>query len=114
MKIRACLCSIVLVFLSAGFGAAQQNVPSATLSGRIEDARGAVVSGATVTATHIETNQQLTTTSDHEGRYRFPFLRIGAYELKIEAEGFLTVTRQLTVSVGESLDLPVKLEVEGV
>jgi hypothetical protein len=114
MKIRVCLCSIVLVFLSAGFGAAQQNVTSATLSGRIEDARGAVVSGATVTATHIETNQQLTTTSDHEGRYRFPFLRIGAYELKIEAEGFLTVTRQLTVSVGESLDLPVKLEVEGV
>src|ERR1051325_890182 len=113
MKICLCLCS-ALLFLCPCVGAAQQNVTSATLSGKIEDARGAVVSGASVTATHLETNQQLTTTSDREGRYRFPYLRTGPYELKIDAQGFSTVTRQLTVSVGESLDLPVKLEVEGV
>ncbi len=104
----------ILVFAPAGVCAAQQNVTSATLSGRIEDVRGAVVSGATVTATHVETNQQLTTTSDYEGRYRFPYLRIGAYDLKIDAQGFTTLTKQLTVSVGQSLDLPIKLEVAGV
>jgi hypothetical protein len=34
--------------------------------------------------------------------------------LKIEAEGFSANTRQLTLSVGQSLDLPLKLDVAGV
>jgi len=103
----------VFMFLSAGVCVAQHNVTSATLSGRIEDARGASVNGASVAATHLETNQQLTTTSDHEGMFRFPFLRTGAYDIKIAAPGFAAVTKHLTVSVGQALDLPVKLDVEG-
>ena len=113
MKIRVYLCS-VLIFLSAGLCIAQQNVTSASISGRVEDARGAVASGATINATHLETNQLFTTTSDHEGRYRFPYLRTGTYDLKIDAPGFSTVTRQLTVSLGQALDLPIKLDVAGV
>ena len=113
MKIHIYLCSIALVFVSFGTGAAQLNVTSATLSGRIEDSSGAVISGANVTATHVETNQQHTATSDAEGRYRFPYLRIGAYDLKIDAQGFSRITKQLTVSVGQSLDLPVRLDVAG-
>lgn len=113
MKIRVYLCS-VLILLSAGLCVAQQSVTSATLSGRIEDTRGAVVSGASVTATNVETHLQFNTTSDDEGRYRFPYLRTGTYDLKIDAEGFSTVTRQLTVSVGQAVDLSIKLDVAGV
>lgn len=113
MKIYLSLCFLFL-FASAGVCVAQQNVTSATLSGRIEDASGASVNGANVSATHIETNQQLTATSDHDGRFRFPYLRTGAYDLKIEAQGFAPIAKQLTVSVGQALDLPVKLEVAGV
>ena len=113
MKIRPYLCfAFVFVFTSVCSG--QQNVTSGTLSGRIEDARGASVNGASVTATHLETNQHHTTISDHEGRFRFPYLRTGAYDLRIDAQGFSTATKQLTVSVGQSLDLPVKLDVAGV
>ncbi|HYK22415.1 MAG TPA: TonB-dependent receptor, partial [Pyrinomonadaceae bacterium] len=103
-----------MVLLSVGLAQAQQNVTSGTLSGRIEDSSGAIVSGASVTATHIETNQQLTTTSDYDGRFRFPYLRTGAYDVKIDAPGFTAVSKQLTVSVGQALDLPVKLEVAGI
>jgi Carboxypeptidase regulatory-like domain/TonB dependent receptor len=113
MKVHICLCSL-LILLSSGLCAAQQNVTSATLSGRIEDASGASVNGASIIATHLETNQQLTTTSDHEGWFRFPYLRTGAYDLKIEAQGFSSLTKQLTVSIGQSLDLPIKLDVAGV
>ena len=105
---------IALIFLCSGLASAQQNVTSAALSGSIHDASGAVVTGANITATNIETNQHVTTTSDNEGRYRFPYLRTGDYDLKIEAQGFAGITRQLTLSVGQSLDLPVKLEVAGV
>ena len=113
MKIRVFLVSICfLVSLPAVF--AQQNVTSGTLSGRIEDSRGAVVSGANVTATNLETNQQLATTTDDDGRYRFPYLRTGDYDLKIEAIGFAAITKQFTVLVGQTLELPVKLDVAGV
>ncbi|HKG48174.1 MAG TPA: carboxypeptidase regulatory-like domain-containing protein [Pyrinomonadaceae bacterium] len=114
MKFHVFLYSFVLIFLSFSAGAAQQNVTSATLSGRIEDSRGAVISGANVIATHVETNQQQVAATDAEGRFRFPYLRIGAYDLKINAEGFSTITKQFTVSVGQALDLPVRLDVAGV
>src|SRR5262249_20917686 len=113
MKIRVYLCS-AFIFLYAGLCAAQQSVTSATLSGRIEDAQGAFVSGASVTATNLETQQQLNTTSDNEGRYRFPYLRTGTYDLRIDAAGFSPVTKQLTVSIGQAVDLPIKLDVAGV
>ena len=106
------LCSCLLVLLP-GAAIAQQNVTSGAVSGRIEDSRGAVVGGATVTATNPETNQRLTTTSDAEGRYRFPYLRTGDYDLTFEASGFAAVTKRLTVLVGQSLELAVKLEVAG-
>ena len=114
MRIPIYLYAALLVLIYSGLGAAQQNVTSGTLSGRIEDVSGAVVSGVTVTATHLETNQQLTTTSDVEGRYRFPYLRTGAYDLKIEAQGFESLTKQLNVLVGQALDMPIKLDVAGV
>jgi hypothetical protein len=114
MKVPIYLYAALLVFVVSGLGAAQQSVTSGTLSGRVEDERGAVVSGVTLTATHLETNQQLTATSDVEGRYRFPYLRTGAYDLKIEAQGFESLSKQLTVLVGQALDLPIKLDVAGV
>ena len=112
MKIRVYSCLFLLSVLSVVH--AQQSVTSATLSGRVEDVRGASINGASVLATHHETNQQQSTTTGSEGRYRFPYLRTGAYDLTIDAEGFSTVTKQLTVSIGQALDLPVKLEVAGV
>lgn len=113
MKIYLSLCFLFLL-VSASVCVAQQSVTSGTLSGRIEDASGASVNGANVTATHLETNQHFTAVSDHDGRFRFPYLRTGSYDLKIEAQGFTQLTKQMTVSIGQALDLPVKLEVAGV
>ncbi len=93
---------------------AQQAVTSATLSGRIEDAGGAVVSGAIVTATDGERNISTSTMSDHEGRFRFLRLSAGTYTLKIEQAGFDSISQQLTLTVGQALDIPIKLSVAGV
>src|SRR6185295_18495490 len=114
MKIHALVVSICVVVSLPAVCVGQQNVTSASLSGRIEDMRGAVIMGANVTATNLETHQRFATASDNDGRYRFPYLRTGDYDLTIEASGFSAVTRQFTVLVGQALELPVKLEVEGV
>jgi hypothetical protein len=92
---------------------AQQNVTSATLSGRVEDMNGAALVGAKLTVTNLETNQNRTTASDEEGRYRFAYLPVGAYLLLIEHTGFETMQKNLTLTVGQTIDVPVRLVVAG-
>ncbi|HKB65464.1 MAG TPA: TonB-dependent receptor [Pyrinomonadaceae bacterium] len=111
-----CRSGIVLIILSLFLLSgvcvcAQQTVTSGTLSGRIEDAGGAVVSGANLTATNLQTNQKQTAVTDRDGRYRFPYLQVGNYKLSIEAQGFASLTKELTITVGQTLDLSLKLEV---
>src|SRR5436190_7710125 len=92
----------------------QQTVTSATLSGRVRDSNGSFVSGASLTATNQQTNQNLAAATDDQGRYRFPYLQVGEYKLSVAAKGFEPWSRQLTVTVGQALDLSIQLEVSGV
>jgi hypothetical protein len=76
----------VLTFLIAGDRAfAQQTVTSAALSGRITDASGALVTNAALTTTNLETNQKRTANTDYDGRFRFPYLQVGAYKLLVRS-----------------------------
>lgn len=92
---------------------AQQTITSATLSGRVEDARGASVRGASVSITNRDQNQTWTTTTDEQGRFRVSYLPVGMYRLKVEHQGFALFTRAITLSVGQALEVPVKLSVAG-
>ncbi|HYP52984.1 MAG TPA: carboxypeptidase regulatory-like domain-containing protein, partial [Pyrinomonadaceae bacterium] len=93
---------------------ARQSVTGAALSGRVEDSDGAVVPGAVVTAANVETNRTQTCLSDGEGRYRFPHLQVGTYQLRAEKSGFTPLGRQLTLTVGQALDVPLRMAVAGV
>ena len=62
---------------------AQQSVDVASVSGRVLDQSGAVVPGARVSARHLETNIGADTLTDQEGRFRFPYLRVGSYDVKV-------------------------------
>ena len=92
---------------------AQQSVDLASVSGRVTDPSGAVVPGAGVTARHTGTNVTDETTTDQSGRFRFPYLRIGTYEIKVHLDGFTDFTRQLTLTVGSAFEMPVSLTVGG-
>ncbi|MBV9959964.1 MAG: carboxypeptidase regulatory-like domain-containing protein, partial [Acidobacteria bacterium] len=106
----ALLICVLGIFTQA---AAQLSVSSATLSGRIEDPNGAGVGGARIIATNTEKNINTSTMSDAEGRFRFPNLAAGSYLLKVEGDGFATVTRELTLTVGQAFDIVVPLSVAG-
>lgn len=93
---------------------AQQTVDVGSVSGRIVDASGSAVPGATVTATHKATNVVSSSVSDVEGRFRFPYLRIGAYDIGVSLTGFKDVNRQLTVSAGSAFEIPIALSLAGV
>ena len=108
------LTALILLLALSQPTLAQQTVTSATLSGRVRDGSGSFVSGASLTATNQQTNQSLAAVTDDQGRYRFPYLQVGEYKLSVAAKGFELWTKQLTVTVGQALDLPIRLEVSGV
>ena len=93
---------------------AQQSIDDASVSGRVTDPSGAVVPGAQVTVRHADTNLTGATVTDQEGRFRFPYLRVGSYEITVRQRGFRDVTRLLTLTAGAAFELPVALTVGGV
>ncbi|HMJ26292.1 MAG TPA: carboxypeptidase regulatory-like domain-containing protein [Pyrinomonadaceae bacterium] len=115
-----CICRLaatVFIFATplifAPLTPAQQTVTSATLNGLVQDLSGALVTDATLTATNVETNQSQVATTDQEGRYRFPYLPVGTYKLTVKAPGFNLFSKELTLTVGQALTMPLRLEVAG-
>ena len=104
--------TIVLLILTA-FGAnltqAQETIHYASIGGRVTDPSGAVVAAAKVTAADNETHLSNSTASDREGRFRFPILKPGAYQISIVKDGFSTQTQNVNLTVGSAFDLPVGL-----
>jgi hypothetical protein len=80
--------------------------------GTVTDPSGAAVPGATVTLADITTNSHRTTTTNETGRYNFPNVPPGNYNLTITKPGFRIgkIVNQ-TVAVGESRTLDTKLDV---
>lgn len=115
MKTRTIALSVFISIwgLSATVNA-QQAVSSATLSGRVEDANGAAVAGAAIAAINLDQNRSSAAQSDSQGRFRFLYLPVGRYRLKVEANGFSMLQRELTLTVGQALDAQLRLSVAGV
>ena len=110
------LFSVLLVHshLAMGIALAQQTINYASASGRVTDPSDAVVSGAQVTARETETNLSSSTTTDQEGRFRFPYLKPGQYEISVRAPGFAEIKRAVTLTVGAAFEFPVSLNVAAV
>jgi hypothetical protein len=61
---------------------------TASISGTVTDASGAVVAGATVTATNVETGIAITHTTNGQGFYSFQELPLGNYTIEVSQTGF--------------------------
>ena len=81
--------SLVLVWCIPALG----QVLKGSISGTVTDPQGAVISGAQVKATHLDTGAVYTTTSDSSGLFRFNLIPTGNYKLEISAQGFKTAVQ---------------------
>jgi hypothetical protein len=88
---------------------AQESITHASVTGRVLDPSGAVVSHSTVTATELATNQTSTSETDAQGRFRFPHLSVGTYRISTKTDGFAETVRQVQLSVGAAFDLTLQL-----
>ncbi len=68
-----------------------------SISGAVTDPQGAVVSGAQVKATQIETATVLTATSDNTGSFHFNLIPAGTYKIEVSAQGFKTAIQNNVV-----------------
>ncbi len=102
------------VLAAAQAAAAQQSIDYASLRGRVTDPLGGVVAGAQVTARQKETNVVARASTDEQGRFRFPYLRIGPYQIVVMKDGFQDAERSLTLTVGGAFELLVSLAVGAV
>jgi hypothetical protein len=101
---------LVLLFASVSLCFAQ--FETASVLGYIRDGSGAVVQGATVTLTDLETKAQVTATTDAQGSYQFTDVKIGQYQVSATAPGFDTSTTQtftVTVNARQRVDLTMKI-----
>ncbi|MGC4050777.1 MAG: carboxypeptidase regulatory-like domain-containing protein [Paludibaculum sp.] len=72
-----------------------------------------MIENAVVRAHQLETNQTSNSITSREGRFRFPYLRPGPYEVTVQQPGFAPVTQRVTLTVGAAFELPFELRVSG-
>ncbi|HEY0729493.1 MAG TPA: carboxypeptidase-like regulatory domain-containing protein, partial [Pyrinomonadaceae bacterium] len=104
---------VVLLLACLQASVLAQQAARATLTGIVTDPHGAAVPGAKITATLESAGVRRETMSNNEGLYVFTDLVPGEYELRVEAQGFLTKVSKVPVSlkVGQSVTLNVPLEI---
>ena len=89
---------------------AQQYLGSIT--GTVTDATGAVVPGASVTATNLETHFTTKVISNGNGAYNLAFLNPGTYSLKVESTGFSPMAAEgVTLVAGATRNVNFSLKV---
>ncbi len=97
--------------LLAALASVEARAQTATIAGRVTDARGAAVAGAEVTATAPGAAPAVAATGT-DGAYRLPALAPGTYAVTVATAGFRTARRTgVAVAAGEARTVDVQLAV---
>jgi hypothetical protein len=109
---RYSLCILIFGLLGfAGISTSGRAQVSASITGNVTDATGALVRAATITVKSNETGATRTVTTDDSGNYRVLSLPLGPQELKAEKQGFKSVVRTgVSLEVGQEAVVNFRLE----
>jgi hypothetical protein len=105
--------SVFLAILSVALGATPARAQvNAEISGRVEDASAAGLSGATVTVKSLETGITRSVTTDAVGNYEVLSLPLGPQEVRAEKQGFKAAVRTgINLQVGQDATVNLQLEI---
>jgi hypothetical protein len=105
--VRISLCGLFILILSAAASAQFK----AGIQGTVKDSSGAVIPGAKVTLTNLETGKTQETTSNDEGFYRLLGLAPGQYKISVEKTGYKQASLEgMLVSAEGTQGIDVALE----
>jgi len=98
----------VSILLTTAYGQS-----TGTVFGKISDAAGAVVPGATIVMANVGTGETRSIHSDGEGNYVISFLPPGVYRIEVEALGFQKqVMQSVSVEVGRTVAKDFRIDVD--
>ena len=84
-----------------------------SIAGTVTDASGAVIPGATITATNTENGLKLNAVSNGAGEFNILAVPRGAYTVLITAKGFQSQSTSVTITVTTTQNLPIQLSPAG-
>ena len=101
---------------AGGIAVVDAQINTGEIAGVVKDPSGAILPGATVTATHVASGVVVGRTTDGEGRFFLPALRIGQWDISATLLGiFAPQTRKgIVVEIGRSLVIEFSLGLPGV
>jgi len=113
-KLRKKMLGIILLFISLLFLAktSEAQIRTGTITGTVKDETGELLPGATVELSGEKLLGGIRSAiTDEKGKFRFPNLMPGEYELKISLEGFQPAKiKALRLSVAETVTVDVTLK----
>ncbi len=104
--------SIIIFTVGSFNNAAFAQFETATVLGSVRDANDAAIQNATVTLKNVGTDIAQTATTDENGDYQFVNVKIGNYQVIVEAGGFnRTVADQVNVTVNARQRVDLSLQI---
>ncbi len=115
LKRSRSVCAIVafLAFVAYASPSRAQGVTTASMTGVVKDAQGAVIPGVTVTAVHEPSGTNYEAVTQGDGRFTIPGMRVGGpYKVTAALQGFTTeVQNNIQLSLGVAQDLEFTLKI---
>jgi hypothetical protein len=109
---KRCGLPVILLFLCLPALESMAQTVTGAVRGTITDPSGAIVSGATVTATNVASGVAAATKTNDTGEYSIRFLQIGRYKLTVAAPGFETANYgpfALEIDQMAKIDIPLHI-----
>ena len=100
-----------LAFAFCGLASAQEI--TGTITGTVTDQTGAALPGASVIAKDLGKGVSTEVVTTREGRYTFPFLSNGSYEITFSMSGFRPHAARVNLHVNDRLEINASLKIEG-
>ena len=101
---------LLLTLLASAIQA--QLVATGRVNGIVTDQAGAVLPGARVKVTELQTNQSRSIVSNESGEFSFPILPVGEYRVETELTGFQkNITNNIKLTVHQTINLELALQV---
>src|SRR5260221_11830457 len=105
---------LVTIVLSLGAICFAQSAATGDLHVIVKDAKGSLITNATVTIRDAEKGFERSTTVNTDGEYNILAVSPRAYAVTIEPAGFAKATiKDVKVTLGQLAELPVELAVAG-
>jgi len=101
--------NLAFLLLTAGLTFGQSD--TARVEGTVTDSTGAAIAGATVSLINVGTNSKVEITTNEQGNYVAPLLKVGNYRVEVMAQGFRTnIQTNITLTVSQIAQINAQLD----